>query len=125
MIQCAQKLFSKHARTTDPKLTALNVERMQLLKLRRDMRENMIDAPSDPLFQDICAQLATATRKAKLLRKQTFEVKREMLIEELWEGWHVRRFAECNKLLTALGSPKSGPKRRAYTTLRRALSQPC
>ena len=94
---------------------------MTLLRQRREMRSNMVDATSDVQFQEICLQLTNATRRAKQLRKQTFEAKREMLIEELWEQWHARRFAECNKLLKTLGARKSGPKRRAYTTLRRAL----
>ena len=113
VIEVAEKFFAKGKAKENENVAAIRKRRMDLLKARRDMREEL-GRCEEGEFEETCELLKEATKKCRRKRREEMEKTNEKLLEELWIAWRRRRLAEVHRLAGMICGSKYGPKNRHF-----------
>ena len=81
----AKRYFELGAKTDLLEVESLKIKRLQLLETRRTMKQTMVDACNDETFQQVVLELDDLTKRCKALKRKEAHVKRDSLIDELWD----------------------------------------
>ena len=107
IIEVAGRFFSRGSTPEDLHHKTLKEKRMEILHRRRAHRAAMVDSNSDEQFQPLHLELHEMSKECKKARAKIETHRKQRIMDELWDAWKARRFAECHRLLRPT-TPETG-----------------
>ena len=120
IIEVAGRFFSRGSTPEDLHYKTLKDKRMDILHRRRAHRAEMVDPNSDEQCQQLHQELHEMSKECKKARATIETHRKQRIMDELWDAWKARRFAECHRLLRRLAGSKYGNAKRNFATLQSA-----
>ena len=121
----AAKHFSQQPKPKDPAYVSQMQERLQLLKHRRRLRQQLSECAGESESQYLTNRIQFLTmgingisNRLATQRRQQWRAWQAQLNQQLAEAWHARDLITCHKLTRMIAAKGKGVRKRVFNTVR-------